>query len=76
MPKRKSIEEAKKRFEEGVTGKGAVWEKRAKAASTDYASEFGPVLSDQNACGEEVERLSGYAALVAYANCMQGKRGA
>jgi len=75
MVKRKTIEESKKRFEEGITGKGTLWEKRAKGASGTYASEFGPVLADQNACGEEVEPLAGYAALAAYANCMVGKRG-
>jgi len=73
--KRKTIEEAARRRIEGITGKGPVWEKESKAADPAYKSEFGPVLADQNACGEEVERLSGYAALVAYASCMQGKRG-
>jgi len=75
MVKRKTIEEAARRRVEGIRGKGPTWEKEAIAADPAYKSEFGPVLTDQNACGEEVEALSGYAALVAYASCMAKKRG-
>ena len=79
MPKRtkKDIGKAKSRFESGVAGAGPKWEKNAKAGSSDYSSGFSDVLSDQNACSDQVlnEGLTGFPALVSYSTCIADKRG-
>ena len=79
MPKRTKadIGKARQRFESGVTGAGPKWEKNAKAAGPDFSSGFSEVLSDQNACSDQVlnEGLTGFPALVSYSSCIAEKRG-
>lgn len=75
MAKRKTISESRTRFEDGVAGKGPTWESHTTDAASDYETFFKPTLDVQNKCGAEVEKLSGYAALVAYASCMSKEMG-
>lgn len=77
MAKRASIEEAKTHFGTEVANpaSAAKWSERTSAAAEDYGTFFKPYLDAQNACGQSVEKLSRYEALLKYASCMKGKMG-
>ena len=72
------ISKAQSRYAEGVqSGEAAAkWARHTAESSGDYATNFGPFLTAQNSCSQEVKRgkgMGGFDALVAYASCMRGK---
>lgn len=71
------MSKAQSRYAEGVASGEAAskWARHTAESAGDYGTNFGPYLSAQNACSQEIRRKGqgGYDALVGYASCMRGK---
>jgi len=64
-----------KQYAEGVTGKGAHWERRAKGRADVYTKQVTVTGSAYIECGKEATELglTGFAKMQHVASCMAGK---
>ncbi|RLG81726.1 MAG: hypothetical protein DRO09_01715 [Thermoprotei archaeon] len=69
------LEEALRRFQEGVRGAGPKWESRTIAATQWWRQNVEPFYTAAIACSQATRGLGGYDRLIQYANCMKSRIG-
>lgn len=67
------LEEALRRFQEGVRGAGPKWETRTVASAQLWRSNVEPFYTAALACSQATRGLGGYDRLIQYASCMKGR---